>query len=128
MKPIFVNDNGLVKVFQLDFKVKNCVSLMRTIKERNLSETKLKEPWVIDEDISESIDKIAISDAFTHKERLVFPAFWVKNTETGERHVCWTHDHVAGCWTFKIYGGDASSMKTPEEYITELLAAQNSGE
>lgn len=120
MKPIYVNENGLVKVYQLDFKVKNCVSFIPTIKERRLLETKLNAPWIIDEDVSESIDKIAISDAFTHSERLVFPAFWIKNIDTGERKICWSHDQIAGCWTMKIYGGDSSSMLSPKKYISQL--------
>ena len=120
MNPVYVNDNGMVKVYQLDFNVKNCASFIKTIKERRLHETKLKEPWIIDEDTLESVDKIAVSDAFTHYERLVFPAFWIKNIDTGERKICWTHDQIAGDWTMKIYGGDCSSMLEPEEYIEQL--------
>ena len=120
MKPIYVNDRGCVKVYQLDFKVKNCKTLAGTIAERELSKTRLNEQWVIDEDVSESIDKIAVSDAHTHAERLVFPAFWIKNTITGERKVCWTLDQIAGNWTMMIFGGDSESMLEPEEYIAQL--------
>lgn len=124
LKPIYTNDNGKVKVYQLDFKIKNCATLMKTIAERELVKTPLNEPWVIDEDVSESIDKIAVSDAFTHAERLVFPAFWIKNPETGERHVCWTHDQIDGKWTMKMYGGDSKSMYAPETYIKHLRSIQ----
>lgn len=120
MKPIFVNSNGKVKVYQLDFNVKNCVSLSKTIAERKLNETKFINGFVLDEDCSESINKIAVSDATTHYERLVFPAFWIKNPETGERKVCWTLDQIAGNWTMMILGGDEDSMLSAEEYISQL--------
>ena len=120
MNPIYVNDRGCVKVYQLDFKIKNCKTLIKTIKERELSKTRFNEPWVIDEDVSESIDKIAVSDAHTHAERLVFPAFWIKNTVTGERKPAWVCEQIAGNWTMMIMGGDSESVLEPEEYIEQL--------
>jgi len=86
--------------------------------------TKFNDNWVIDEDCSEEIDKIAISDANTHIERLVFPAFWIKNVETLERKVCWVLEQIDGKLTFIIHGGDYGSVYSPEVYIKHLRSVQ----
>lgn len=121
-EPIYTNYNGKVKVYQLDFKIRNCAVGTKTIKEHGLMLLQFRNGFEIDEDATESIDKIAISDAFSHDERLVFPAFWIKNKETGERKICWSHAQIDGKWTMKMYGGDRKAMYHTETYIRHLKA------
>jgi len=109
-------------VYQLDFTIVK--TAYKPIAAYNLNTTQLNEPWVMDEDCSVSIDKIAISDAFTHKERLVFPAFWIKNTVTGERKVCWVLSQIDGRWTYLSAGGDSRTMHRPEIYARHLRGLQ----
>ena len=125
MKLIRTTGSGRVRYYQLDFKIKNIKGICKTIEELfSKSPVKLIEGYELAEDISESIDKIAISDATTHAERLVFPAFYVKNTNTGEIKVIHRCDNIHGRHTMLIHGGDVSSMLRPEVYIRALRMLQ----
>ena len=52
----------------------------------------LKSKYELDNDIKNGINIICVSDAHTHLERLVFPAFYVTDKETGEKILA--HDYV----------------------------------
>lgn len=122
--------NGRVRYYQLDFKVRNVKAGVNggwdtTIKELfEADPIRLIEPWVLDEDISESVDKIAISDATTHIERLVFPCFYIKNTKTGERKLWHRTTNIHGKHTMMIHGGDRRSAYSPKTYERALRAIQ----
>jgi len=80
---------------------------------------KLKPEWILDDDILK-VSKVCISDAHTHIERLVFPAWYCKNVETGKRVLFHDMSDIAGSLTFLIHGGNVSTLKTPEEYAQEI--------
>jgi hypothetical protein len=125
MKLIRTTESGRVQYYQLDFKIKNIKGICKTIEELfSKSPVKLVEGYELAEDISESIDKIAISDATTHAERLVFPAFWIKNINTGETKVIHKCDKIHGRHTMLIHGGDVSSMLQAEVYVRALKMLQ----
>jgi hypothetical protein len=125
MKLIRTTESGRVQYYQLDFKIKNIKGICKTIEELfSKSPVELIEGYELAEDISESIDKIAISDATTHAERLVFPAFWIKNTNTGETKVIHRCNKIHGRHTMLIHGGDVSSMLQPEVYVRALRMLQ----
>ena len=104
------------KLYKLDFKVYKGVDL--TIKE--IAEgVHLKPEWQFDGQ-TEWTDMVAISDAHTHYERLVFPVYNIINKKTGEKKPTWVLNQIAGEWTMMIYGGDISSILEPEEYFNQL--------
>jgi hypothetical protein len=126
MKLIRTAGNGRVRYYQLDFKIKNIKGIVcKTIEELfSKSPVKLIEGYELAEDISESVDKIAISDATTHAQRLIFPAFYIKNTNTGETKVIHICNKIHGRHTMLIHGGDVSSMLRAEVYIRALRMLQ----
>lgn len=107
------------RMYRLDFKVYKGVNgvKVRDIAERATRD--LTSKWSFDGNMN-YVDTVVVSDAHTHAERLVFPAFKFKNKDTGEV----IHSHIiiqiAGQWTMKIHGGDVSSMLEPEEYFEQL--------
>lgn len=62
------------------------------------------------------VDIICVSDAHTHKERLVFGAFIDKEDGKCGR----INTQIDGCHTMMIHGGDATSMKPDYVYIRRL--------
>ena len=72
------------------------------------------------EDITESVDKICVSDAHTHVERLVFPAFYVRNKETNEVELCHRNNQIDGKLTMMIHGGSEKDVCPDEVYIRHL--------
>lgn len=68
--------------------------------------------------LSDKIEFVAISDAHSHDERLVFPAI---KTQDGYTNLVGVH--MAGIMTFMIYGGDSSTMQEDEYYLNELSEA-----
>jgi hypothetical protein len=104
------------KIYQLDFKVYKTKNY--TISEIfKVNPIRLKDGYVLDEDLSECIDKVCVSDAHTHHERLVFPAFYVKNNE---RILTFRCNAIDGQLTMMTQGGNISSMRKPEIYIRHL--------
>lgn len=63
------------------------------------------------------LEYICISDAHTHTERLVFPAFKLEDT------LLINHLHIAGDMTMMICGGDDSLVYEPEHYFKQLAEA-----
>jgi len=122
IKEIF---DGKVRIYQLDFKIKNIKGIAPTIKELfEYDPMELREPWQLWEDISESINKIAISDAKDHIERLVFPAFDAKNMETGEIKTIFRPNMIHGRVTMTITGGDPNSVYDDKVYVRALRMLQ----
>ena len=114
------------RYYQLDFKIKNCFSngVPTTIESIFKNDPiKFREGFELAEDISEYIDKICISDANTHIERLVFPAFNIRNIETGEITLCHRCNKIDGYNTFMIHGGDINSIWDDKVYIRHLRMA-----
>lgn len=104
------------KVYKLDFKV--YTSKYGSIKEI-LKDRKLKEGWKFDCP-TDYVDKVMVSDAHTHFERLVFPVVDLVNVNTGKKTQSQILIQIAGEWTAMIHGGDPLSMLEPEEYFEQL--------
>jgi hypothetical protein len=122
IKEIF---DGKVRIYQLDFKIKNIKGAASTIKELFENDPmELRVPWKLWEDISESINKIAISDAKDHIERLVFPAFDAKNMETGEIRTVSRPNMIHGRTTMMTTGGDPNSVYDDKVYVRALRMLQ----
>lgn len=109
------------RIYLLSFRIRNVFNLSKTIKETFKDDPPLlKKEYELAEDISESINKICISDAHTHIERLVFPAFEVREKKTGKTTIAFWHQRIHGYWTFKIYGGDSRYVYPDGVYIRHL--------
>jgi hypothetical protein len=122
-KLIEIRNNGKVSIYQLDFDIIKCAGICKTIHGLNLqkyAEDHIIDEYLLDEDIRNSVNKIAVSDALTHIERLVFPAFWIINKTTGERKISWIHNNIDGKWTMMIEGGNPRYVYRPETYISHL--------
>lgn len=61
---------------------------------------------------------LCVSDAMTHIERLVFPAF--KYLENGVEKYGWTSLQIDGKHTFMTSGGDPNAVYDDEVYIRHL--------
>lgn len=66
---------------------------------------------------------LAVSDALTHMERLVFPAWRYNSKVSGKETFIWDRSQVAGEITFVIHGGNAESVKPDAEYLKQLAKA-----
>lgn len=118
-----VKDTGNQRYYELPFKIKKHfgVGKEKTIFEMwNDDPIKLNPEYELAEDISESINKICISVAHTHIERLVFPAFNARNKKTGEIHLCHRNNTIDGKLTFMIYGGSNNAVYPDGVYIRHL--------
>ena len=111
--------NGRQKIYLLDFKIYKDVKGKEINSLYDDFEKNLKKEYVLN-DTTEYVDKICVSDAFTHAERLVFSCFYVKNIENKERRIVVDYYDIAGETTAMIFGGDTSTMLPPEEYIRQL--------
>lgn len=81
-------------------------------------ELKAEYEWVGADDYT---DILCVSDAFTHIERLAFPARKVRNRVTNVIFPvrCFSV-HIAGDMTFMMFGGDTASIYPDEWYIKEV--------
>jgi hypothetical protein len=77
-----------------------------------------REGAALDEDLATGFDKICVSDASTHVERLVFPAFYV--VADGERVLVHRNYSVDGLLTMKIHGGDPQAVFSDVTYARHL--------
>lgn len=116
-----IKENQYQRYYQLDFQIKffgkNSSSIADLFKHDPI---KLKELYELAEDISESINKVCVSDAHTHIERLVFPAFNIINKETGEIELCHRCNNIDGKHTFMTRGGDPREVHDDAVYIRHL--------
>jgi len=109
------------RIYQLPFRCRvfpNCSDVVELLK-TDISQ--LRSNCIVAEDFSNGIDKVCISDAHMYIERLVFPAFFVKDMTTKEIKITFTMSHVAGNQTFMIHGGDVYSIREYEEYLQEII-------
>lgn len=117
--------NGRQKIYKLDFDI------YRDIKGNPISDSiahckdqaKERNPLLELCSGEKSTNLICVSDAFTHFERLVFPAVCFKNKKTQEKEIVFDYLDIAGEITMMIFGGDASTMKSVEEYVDQLWKA-----
>lgn len=79
--------------------------------------------------IDQPTNLVIVSDAHTHIERMVFPAY-IKPNYTEQDVVdgtdkCLGVDYmrIAGEMTMMIEGGDPSTVRPDEEYLLELIEA-----
>jgi hypothetical protein len=82
---------------------------------------KFAKGYSLAEDLKDGIDKVCISDAHSHIERLVFTAFNVKNEATGEVYPTYRTTQIGGCMTFLIHGGDSSTVRPDIVYLRKLM-------
>ena len=83
--------------------------------------SKLKPKSEMVDDPADGIDKVTISDAHTHIERLVFPAFSVRNKESGEVFVDHDMVHIAGQLAFLTHGGSSRSVRADKVYLRRIM-------
>ena len=118
-----LKENSNQRYYKLPFEIKNHYG---PGKEKTISEIWSSDPLKINpefelaEDVSQSINKICISDAHTHIERLVFPAFSVLNKKTGEITVCHRNNTIDGSLTFMTHGGSSKSIHPDRVYVRHL--------
>ena len=109
------------RYYQLDFKIINTYGYFKTIPEIwEAVPIKLVEYWELAEDISAGVDKICVSDARAHIERLVFPAFYVRNKNTGETRLTHRNNTIDGKHTMMIHGGDYRHVYEDKVYVRHL--------
>jgi hypothetical protein len=113
-----IEKTGNQTYYKLDFKIKK--GNTGTIKEIFADGFTFTEDWELDDNLSDGVDKICISDAHTHTERLVFPAFYVRNKNTGEKRVYHRCNQIAGELTMMINGGDPSTVRDHKVYVRWL--------
>lgn len=65
----------------------------------------------------------AVSDAYSHIERLVFPMWEIEPIVSNNPYFFVT-DTIAGVNTFMIHGGDCHSVKSDEVYL-RMIAKGN---
>jgi hypothetical protein len=119
-----IKQTATQRYYQLDFKIK-VYGKNQLIKDLDLNAIEFYPDYELAEDLSESINKVCVSDANTHIERLVFVAFSVRNKTTGEITFAHRCDRIDGKWTFKICGGDPDSVYDDRVYIRHLRQQQN---
>ena len=115
-----INQTEYQRFYQLDFKI------FRYGNDKTIRDLFFKEPpkfndgYELAEDIVEYIDKICVSDAHTHIERICFPAFNVRNIKTGDIFVSHRVEAICGCWTLLTHGGDRNAVYPDAVYIRKL--------
>jgi hypothetical protein len=125
-----IKDAGEQRYYQLNFRIRNgstgCPG--KTIQKIfKVDPLKLLDEYELAEDISESVDKVCVSDAHTHVERLVFPAFYIRDKTTGEKKLIHRCNSIDGIVTMMIYGGDESAVYPDETYLRHLRMINRPG-
>lgn len=116
-----IHEEDKKKYYKLDFNV------YVSVKGKNLKELYEKflmnfKDGVIVHSKFDKFDTICISDAHTHCERLVFPAYRYTFCENVNK-LSHTYDEIAGTHTMMIFGGDTNHHLEAEEYIEQLREA-----
>ena len=119
-----IKETGKQRYYQLDFNIyeTNCNGKKLTIEQifksdplNFMPEWELAEPTAM-----QYVNKVCLSDAREHTERLVFPVFKIKNKETGEEKIIHRCNGIAGTNTMMIHGGDPSLVWDDKVYIRQL--------
>ncbi len=126
MKATLVHNNGRQRFYSLSEPIAKGMSLfgpcdvMEDIK-RYISE-RIKPEYKEDvlDSFKDGCKMIAVSDAHTHIERLVFPAFVRDNGEH-----CILTNEIDGKHTFMIDGGDPRSVYPDAVYLRHLCIINN---
>lgn len=119
---ILLKETATQRTYQLPKKCKvfpRCGDITKLLMEED--PIRFKEGIEIAEDLTEGIDKVCVSDAHTHIERLVFPAFNVREIGTGDVRVCHRTNAIAGHHTFMIHGGNSESVKPDAVYLRAIM-------
>ncbi len=120
-----IKETKTQRYYQLNFDIHHCFGPSKTIKELFASDKiNLLDDYELAENISKSINKICISDAHTHIERLVFPAFNVREKKTGKIILSHRCNQIDGYVTFMTRGGDSLSVHPDEVYVRHLRMKQ----
>ena len=130
MAKIHFKDTGEQRYYQLSFRVRNvspgCPG--KTIQKIfEIDHLKFLDEYELAEDISESVDKVCISDAHTHVERLVFPAFFIREKATGEKILTHRCNMIDGVMTMMTRGGDWDAVYPDEVYLRHLRMMNRPG-
>jgi len=122
MKHIFelVEDNGKYRYWKLPKRI-NRGDRGYPISEQltGLKTPKFNPGVELAEDLSQGVEYVCVSDALTHIERLVFPAFKIR--KEGKEKLSHTFGHIGGSMTMVIHGGDPGSIKPDEVYLRRLM-------
>jgi len=70
---------------------------------------------------TESIEYVAVSDAHTHIERLLFVAMPINDDKT--QFSCLSGGHLDGKHTFMIHGGNSRAVHPDKVYLRRLASA-----
>jgi hypothetical protein len=112
-----VGDNGRQRFYQLSQPVtKVCYEGFDWEKEREYSVTRLKEQYK--ELLPDVIEYVAVSDAHTHVERLVFVAMPLNKEKTNFSIA--SSLHIDGKHTMMIHGGSYRHVHPDEVYLRRL--------
>lgn len=111
---------GSLRYYELDFNIFKGLNGWRICDIMEVARKRLRPEYEMVEPDLLFTKFICVSDAHSHIERLVFPAFWVRKIETGEIILSHTHTQIAGVWTNKSEGGDESTIEEPEYYVKQL--------
>lgn len=122
-----IQTNKNNRIYQLDFSV-SVFGKNQTIKDLWIADPiKMIDGYMIDEDVTNSINKVCVSDSLRHIERLTFPVFWARNMDTGERKLQWRCNNICGYNTFLIFGGDPKYVYPDMVYIRKLRMKNRKG-
>jgi len=120
-----IKDTEHKRVYRLPFKIRYFKrpgdKKVHTISEIFNDDIELELPktfQIIDD--TDAIDKVCISDATNHKERLVFPVIYVIDRLTGNLHLFIHYIDIDGYMTNPNEGGDGSTIYDDEVYLRHL--------
>ena len=120
---------GRQRVYKLNFKIryfKRPDEEMTPIKEAFDYYICLPEHLEIVDD-TETIDKVCVSDAHDHVERLVFPVVYVIDKRTGTEHLFVNPLDIDGHMTPLIGYGNAKTIHKDEVYLRHLRMLNKRG-
>lgn len=120
MKLELVKSNDSQRYYKLPKPIKYYGKGKRFVDLFKAYQVKLKEGFELIDDLSE-IKFVCVSDAHTHIERLCFPAFEVRDMQTGENKIFHRCNNICGYRTFLIHGGDTSMVKPDRAYVRYLM-------
>lgn len=116
---VLLDKNERQRFYQLPYKC-NVFPACKNIQELlTKNPPDFREGITIDDSFENGIDKVCISDAKYHIERLVFPAFYV--LVDSERILTTSFDRLSGQMTFMIDGGEIETIRDDLVYLRQIM-------
>lgn len=121
--------NGNLTYYKMPvlIKIGYCSSILGPAKELSLEEIFTKDPLrTMDhiellEDPAKGVNHVCVSNAHTHIEKLVFPAFMIRNNKTKKEYLVHRNNNIEGVHTMLIHGGDPKTIEPDETYLERLV-------